>query len=133
MEKTITIDSYAWIEYFKGSSEGAIVNNSLKEYETIYTPVNVLAEVCEFFKRKNKDFGYARRVIESRSEIYHFSEDEWLESIDKKIKMRKSGAKNFGLMDAMVMVCAKNTNGKIITGDPHFKNIDEVIFLEKSD
>lgn len=73
MEKTLTIDSYAWIEYFKGSNEGVIVDNTLEEYETIYTPVNVLAEVCEFFKRKNKEFGYAQKVIESNSEIYHFS------------------------------------------------------------
>lgn len=47
--------------------------------------------------------------------------------------MRKSGAKNFGLMDAMVMVCAENTNGKIITGDPHFENVEGVIFIKKPD
>lgn len=132
MKKTLIVDSYAWVEYFKGSSEGNIVNNALEEYETVYTPVNVLAEVCEFFKKQNKDFEYAREVIESNSEIYKFSDDEWLESIDKKIEMRKSGIKNFGIMDAMVMVCAENTNGKIITGDPHFKSIEGVIFL-KSD
>jgi predicted nucleic acid-binding protein len=105
----------------------------LKEYEKIYTPVNVLAEVYEFFKRENKNFGYVQKVIESNSEIYHFSEDEWLDAINKKIKMRKSGAKNFGLMDAMVMVCAENTNSKIITGDPHFEKIDGVIFIKKPD
>ena len=40
----VIFDTYAWIEYFKGSKQGEIVNEYLKEHEII-TPSIVLLEL----------------------------------------------------------------------------------------
>ncbi|ODS38377.1 MAG: hypothetical protein A7316_08185 [Candidatus Altiarchaeales archaeon WOR_SM1_86-2] len=121
------IDAYAWIEYFKGTSQGEVVKEHLDK-EGAYTPINVLADVYYFFKRINRDFDFALKVIKSKSDIYDFNEDEWLQSVEIKHELRKK-MKDFGIMDALVMACAENLKGAVITGDPHFKDEDNVIFL----
>ena len=37
--------------------------------------------------------------------------------------------KDFGLADAFVLTTAKRLGAKIVTGDPHFKNMKNVVFL----
>jgi len=43
-------------------------------------------------------------------------------------EMRKH-IKDFGLSDAFILALAKTTNSKILTGDRHFKNVKEALFI----
>ncbi|KYK27900.1 MAG: PIN domain-containing protein [Theionarchaea archaeon] len=42
----------------------------------------------------------------------------------------KKKFKDFGIMDAFLLAAAQHTSAKIVTGDPHFRNMDNVEFLE---
>ena len=39
--------------------------------------------------------------------------------------------KDFGLSDAYVLAAARKLNAKILTGDPHFKNMKEALSISK--
>ncbi len=40
--------------------------------------------------------------------------------------------KDFGLADAYVLASAKKLKAKILTGDPHFKNVKEAFLINKN-
>ena len=124
----LVIDSFAWVEYFKGTEEGRIVKDHIDKGDMIYTPINVLAEVYGFFKGVTRDFEFAEKVIKSKSEIYHFNENDWKRAIDIKWQWRKT-RRDFGLMDALVLACAEKLNARIITGNIHFRAMKNVIFI----
>jgi predicted nucleic acid-binding protein len=43
--------------------------------------------------------------------------------------MRKT-EKDFGLADAYVLATARQLKSKVLTGDPHFKNLKEAVMLK---
>ena len=43
-------------------------------------------------------------------------------------EMRKR-IKDFGLVDSFILLAARELNAKILTGDPHFKNMKEAIMI----
>ena len=43
-------------------------------------------------------------------------------------EMRKT-EKDFGLADAYVLATARKLKAKILTGDPHFKNVKDAILM----
>ena len=42
----------------------------------------------------------------------------------------KEKIKDFGLVDSIIYIVAKEMNAKIITGDSHFKNFKEAILIK---
>jgi predicted nucleic acid-binding protein len=42
----------------------------------------------------------------------------------------KKKAKGWGLADSIVLCIARSIKGKVVTGDEHFKDLDEVIFIK---
>jgi len=46
-----------------------------------------------------------------------------------KKKMRKTH-KNFGLADAIIFETAKSESAPVLTGDEHFKDVEDVIYIK---
>lgn len=123
------IDSYAWVEYFLGSKKGEILKKLfLNEKNKFYTIECCLAEIRGWSIKNNRDFNEIYAIIKTNSEILKLSEDDWILAGEERIKQREK-QKNFGLIDSAILTKQKETNCKIITGDSHFANIKEVIFL----
>jgi len=59
-------------------------------------------------------------VIRANSSIAESSSKDWLDSAEVKSEKRKKH-KNFGLVDAMLLIKQKQLNAIILTGDKHFK------------
>ena len=53
MSYEYVIDSYAWVEYFRGSSEGKTAQKYI-EHENCATSSVTIAELSEKYKRENK-------------------------------------------------------------------------------
>ena len=120
------IDSYAWIEYYLGED----VNLKLIiETKNIATPAVVIAELSDKFTREKEDFNLFFQFINSRSKIIPLSTEIALKSGKFKSEMRKK-YKQFGLVDAIIYLTAKMNNSQLLTGDPHFKGLDNVEFIE---
>lgn len=130
---TVLVDSWAWIEYFRGTPIGAkqvaeILENS--DEKVIVSTINI-AEVYNAFLKgypypKNERFAEnATKAIKERSYIYDVDEEIAVESARLKHKMK------WGLGDYIVYATGQREGAKVLTGDPHFKGLKDVIFIEK--
>ena len=121
------MDAYAWIELLDGSVKGQRVKKILDEH-TCFTSAVTLAEVVSKTKRKNQDPQIAFEAVTLSSQILPVADELALQAgmihAEQKAKDKK-----FGLADAFILASRKKKQ-KILTGDPHFKGIPNVEFLE---
>lgn len=125
------IDSYAWIEYLGGSELGEKVHKVLIDEDNEIFSINLtIAEVVSRVRRKKGDEEIAYRAITSNSKIAEITPN-----IAKKAGLFhaeiREKIKNFGLVDALILILARELGARILTGDPHFKDFKEAIFINK--
>jgi predicted nucleic acid-binding protein len=128
-------DTYAWVEYFRGSGKGTVVKELLDTQEG-YTPSIVLAELARKYRREGfsvDDILKRLLFIESKTEIITIDIDVSLRAsevylellnISKRLKLRTPS-----LADAIVYSIALLKHDNLVTGDKLFKNIDNVIYI----
>ena len=122
------IDSSAWIEYLEGSKEGEEVSELLKKGE-IFSLSLVIAEVISKVKRMGKDFNLAYKIISSNSKVLEINPQIAKESGLLHAEMKKEG-KNFGLIDAIILISTRKLKANLVTGDNHFKGFKEAILIK---
>jgi predicted nucleic acid-binding protein len=135
MKYKFVIDSYAWVEYAIGSNMGEFVEFLLNNTEC-FTPSIVIAELSDKFHRENKlkDWGLLYKFIKNATQIIPLSDKLAFQSGQQKIKLRekqKPGEKKVGLADAIIYQTSLNHEAKLVSGDEHFKNIKNVLYLKK--
>ncbi len=126
----VLLDTYAWIEYFLGSKEGEIVKEYV-EFGIISTSIISLAELSDKYYRENlsKEWNNRFKFIITKSKIINLTLDIVKEAGLSKLKLRKKD-KTTGLADAIIYETAKQYELKILTGDLHFEDLDNIIFLK---
>jgi predicted nucleic acid-binding protein len=133
----IVIDTYAWIELLIGSEKGQTVKELIENAEEVYTPSIVLAETARKFLREGADektINAWLEIIISSSVITQIDSATAVEAakcqleLIKKAKISKQNTPS--LFDAIVQATAKINQCKIVTGDEHFKNLPETIWIE---
>jgi len=125
------IDSYSWIEYLEGSKLGEKVREVIiNENNEIFSLNLCIAEVVSKAKRKNLNVETAFNAVNVNSKVAEVTPE-----IAKKAGLFhaeiRSEVKDFGLVDAIILMLARELNAKILTGDSHFKNYKEAIFMKK--
>ena len=119
------LDTWAWIEYFEGSEIGKTVDEKIKSEDKLFTSIVTLAELSDNFHRKDAITGYSweeiREFVETKSEIVALTPRIASKAGEIKAEQRKD-MKDFGLMDAMILESARQTEAKLISGDPHLKD-----------
>jgi predicted nucleic acid-binding protein len=124
------IDAYAWIEYLIGSDTGKKVYAILeKEKIETYTCAVTVAEVVSKVAREGKDIKVAYDVLLSNSKIINADEELSKDAGLVHAEVRKT-EKDFGLADAYVLATARQLKSKVLTGDPHFKNMKEAVLIK---
>ena len=122
------IDSYAWLEYFMGGQAGRKVKEIIdNEADEKLTPSICLAETyAKILKTEDTEKAELRRAfIKSRSALIPLDEDLAVEAAKTDVAMKKK-VQNWGLADSIVLSTARDRKGKVVTGDPHFKELDDV-------
>ena len=123
----IIFDTYAWIEYFRGSEQGKIVKQYLEGHEVI-TPVVVLLELSYRAKQEAWDIRKYVNFIKIHSSIIGINDKIILE-FGKIYYETKNRVKDIGFVDILILTMAVIENAKILTGDEHFKSFEQTIFL----
>ena len=124
------IDAWAWIEYFIGSQYGAKLNEILEDASTeVYTCAITVAEVISKTVREGRDVEAAYDMLLSNSQVINADEEVSKQAGLLHAEMRKT-KKDFGLADAYVLATAKELKAKILTGDAHFQNLDDVFLIK---
>ena len=129
MSYKYVLDSFAWVEYFRGSKKGEVVRGCLEEGNCI-TPTIVLAELSDVYGReKNRFWERDLEFIISKTTLVDLTQE--IASNAGKIKndIRKEQQPTFGLADAIVLATARKLGAKVLTGDQHFKKISDAMLI----
>ena len=125
MSYDYVIDSYAWIEYFRGSEKGKIAKNFIEEKSNA-TSAMTLAELSEKYTREEKEFNEDLNFMISKTKIIPIDTD--LAVLAGKINCEnKKKIKNWGMADAVILATADLLNAKVVTGDEHFRNLNSIM------
>jgi len=125
----LIIDSYAWVEYFNGSEKGEVLRKLfLSESNSFFTVECCLAEIKGWALRESQDFYKLVRVIRANSEVLEMSEQDWIDAAVERFEQRKK-QRDFGMFDAAILVKQKDLRCKVISGDKHFRDLKNVVFL----
>lgn len=123
----IVFDTSAWIEYFQGTTLGKKVESYLNTKEEIITPSICIAELKHKLLKDNikeKEIAYTLDYMFTRSKIITLTADIALLSADNKVKFK------LYLIDAIIYSTMQYLNSKLLTKDHHFKDLENVEFLE---
>lgn len=121
------LDTYAWVEFFKGTEKGAKVNEIIKSMQC-FTSIISLAELSEWIERENLNRNEIIGGVKKSSAIINLDE-ELIELAGKINFHKKKEIKGFGMIDAIILATSKIYGLKIVTGDQHFKSEENAIIL----
>jgi predicted nucleic acid-binding protein len=122
---TVLIDSWAWIEYWKGGRFAEKAAPYIEgDEEAVASTIN-LAEVYLWVAKSYDETTAGEKVgtIEKRCHVVPVERDTAVEAarIKKKEKL--------GLADSLILATARQVGGKVVTGDPDMKSLKDVVFL----
>ena len=121
-------DTYAWIELFTGSDEGRKVEELIKSEAKIYTSILSLAEIAVWCLRNQRNVEERLDIVKKYSEILDLNEKIAETGGRINFETRKT-VKDFGMMDALIYSSARIYGLKLVTGDGHFRNLEDVVML----
>jgi predicted nucleic acid-binding protein len=135
MSYDFVIDSYAWIEYFRGSMRGALVRPYVEEEDSA-TPTIVIAEISrkllnEILEGRETKQGREEKLDFIRTSTFIIELTMEIAKLAGEMDVeRRKTVRGWGLSDSIVLATAKKENAKVVTGDKHFADLkDEIIFI----
>ena len=125
----IVIDSWCWIEYFKGTTSA---NDAAKYIEgdmlAFVSTIN-LSEIYRWFLLSYSDAEANSAIQDVKDRCFIVPVDEQIAIIAAKIKHELK----WGLGDSIILATARTRNAVVITGDPDFKNVPNTIIIGQSE
>jgi predicted nucleic acid-binding protein len=123
---TVLLDSWAWIEYYRGSALGEKVRPIIEGSEEAYVSTINIAEVYRWFlwSYGPREAELERKTIKERCLIAPVDESTAVEAA----KVRH-GAK-LSLGDSIILATARKFAAKVVTGDRELKGMKDVQFIE---
>jgi len=122
----VLIDSWSWVEFFAGSKTGESVKSYVMDenQEIIISSIN-LAEIYRIALDRFDEKMAEKRRRAMITRCYLISVDEEIAIMGARFRHER----DWGLGDALIYATAIREGAKVLTGDPHFKGLDDVIFL----
>jgi predicted nucleic acid-binding protein len=122
---TVLIDSWTWIEYWKGGklAKAAAVYIEGDE-ESVVSTINI-SEVYFWVARYYNEGMAAEKLktIEKRCSVIAVDKQIAIDAAKIKIEFK------LGLADSLILATAMRIRGKVVTGDPDMKDIKDAIFI----
>jgi len=123
---TVLIDSWAWIEYFRGSEYGGKVKKYIEGKEkAIISAINI-AEVYRWILRFYNEEIAEEKIEAMKERCFVIPVDEEIAVMAAKIKHEEK----MGLGDAIIYATARKENATLLTGDSDFRKKKNVIFIQ---
>ena len=128
MSYKFVIDSYAWIEYFRGTESGRISKNYIESKEAATSTISI-SELKEKYLREGWDY--------FSSDLLFITSITTIVQIDREIAVsagqinfdRKKKVKDWGMSDSIVLATAEKMSAGVVTGDAHFSDLNEAIMI----
>ncbi len=133
----LTVDTFAWVEIFRGTPLGRRAQALMNEAEDCFTPSVALAEVASIAVRSGLSDALILnelRLVAESSRIVPIDGQLAVVAARALVELRESararGLATPGLSDALVLATARVLGAKLLTGDPHFQSYRETLWLE---
>ena len=122
------IDSYAWIEYFRGTASGEKARQFI-EKGSAATSAITLAELQEKYLREKWDsFDLDLKFMTTKTTV--ISVDREISLLGGRINYEnKKKKRDWGMVDSIILAIARIFSAKVVTGDPHFRDVSEAIMI----
>ena len=137
MSYRFVIGAYAWIEYFRASKSGEVAKKYI-ESEDSATPTIVVAEVSrkllkEIAVGNETEAGRLKRLefIRASSQIVDLDFEIAAKAGEIDVDMKRK-VKGWGLADSIILCTARAAEGKVITGDEHFRDLEETVMIKET-
>ena len=122
------IDSYAWIEYFRGTSSGERAREFIEKGSAATSALSLAELQDKYLREKWEYFELDLKFITTKTTLV---------LADRKIALlaghinyqNKKKKKDWGMADSIILATAKVSSAKVVTGDPHFNGISEAIMI----
>lgn len=123
------IDTYAWIEYFEGSSQGRVLKKLFENKNNKFITMECcIAELIGYCLKNNLNFENFYSIVESNSFIFVVLREHWVKAAKIRFELRKK-IKHFGLIDSILVAKQQEFKAKIVSGDPHFKGLKDIVYI----
>ena len=119
------LDTYAWIEYWKGTPKGKKVEGFLVESQC-YTSSLSLAELSEWVEKENRGREEIFETVKGDSIVLVASDSILEQAGILKVQKRKT-VKDMGMVDCIILATARAYGLPIVTGDRHFAQENAVM------
>jgi predicted nucleic acid-binding protein len=132
MNYDFVIDSYAWIEYFRGSERGTLAKVYI-ENEDSATPTIVIAELSR--KLLNEVSAGRETTMGRENKLGFIKTSTLIVDLTNEIAMlageidveRKKVVKGWGMADSIILATARKEDARIVTSDKHFMDLKEEV------
>ncbi len=122
------VDSWAWIEAFDETPKSAFVRDALGK-SRLYTSALSLAEVACWCVRNGHDPQPYLTAIKSNAVVLEPDAKTCEEGVTQLPLLRRSYPR-FGIVDSIIYATARIAGILLFTGDPHFRHLPGVKFIE---
>lgn len=124
----LVFDTYAWIELLGDGPRAADVE-ALHVAHEVGTPTLVYAELAHLYE--TRDPASRERAVEAvASTSLRLELTQEIAVAAGRTRARLAGTrKGIGLVDCLVLETARAHDARLVTGDPHLKGLEGVVFL----
>ncbi|MBS7653186.1 MAG: PIN domain-containing protein [Candidatus Bathyarchaeia archaeon] len=129
--RVVVFDAYAWCEYVVDGPHAETVAQALQSAYQALTPASALAEVREALERHQVEPSVIKDIMEfirARSQVVNIDVDVAEKAGEVNFQMKKR-AKGWGMLDSFVYAVALLKKGWVLTGDTHFRDLANVIYI----
>lgn len=120
------IDTWVWVEYYRGKDPR--VNEYIEnDSADLFTSTITLTEMIKFLHQKGEDPENIRMVVSEigvRSLVLPVTEPIAILAGE----FRHEGFKG-GIADTIILATARTGGHMVVTGDPHFRDLADAVFL----
>jgi predicted nucleic acid-binding protein len=122
----VVVDSSAWIEYFSGGQRAGQVQGYLDKKSDLVIPTIVIFEVDRWIKKHLSEEAALKYASQMNSpKMIPLSDSIAMHAADLSLEHE------LPLADSVVYATAFSLGAKLVTFDSDFKNLKDVILLEK--
>ncbi len=125
----ILLDSFAIIELMKGSEAGAKVKQIYQEATEAFTTSANIYEIKYRLEEIAGPKAAENAIDETLLSVTSIPIDDKI-ALEAGALKKKLAGRGMGAIDLFVLAAARQKGLKIVSGDPHFKGMPDVEYLE---
>jgi predicted nucleic acid-binding protein len=117
------IDTWVWVEYWTGNGE---VREWIEDQSPLFTSTITFTEAVRYFITEERDPETIFACLNDiRVRCTVVPVDEAIAILAGHLKNREVQ----GIAESIILATARRGNHRVVTGDPHFKEIPDAVYL----